>query len=280
VYSIRIMLKDISGQSDGSLGILRQYKYPHVGLRVEVVDGSDYRVDTACEIEAEAMKDLGDPIEEVRAEFAPYRKSSLFYLAFLGSNSGASHEEICGMGRIIPGSAYESNKTLSDLSVIPGWSVPDIRELIGSDGATVHRESDVEQRFKTESGCTDLSQVWDIATLAPNPKYVKRGLKSGAIATALIAAFTNDTVNAYDKGQITHCTSFNEVKAHDFFVELGFPFRSLFDLPPMTYDSFHSEKGMIAQPAWLAVEGIVKQIQDANSRFFREYGYSFRPETV
>jgi hypothetical protein len=274
------MLKHVSGQPDSPLSVLRQYEYPHVGLRVEVVDGNDYRVDAACEIEAKVMETLGDPIEEVRAEFAPYRKSSLFYLAFLGFDSSAPPEGICGMGRIIPGYPGESNKSLSDLAVIPGWSDADIEELNGLDGTIVHKVVDVERKFKEESGCVDLAQVWDIATLAPNPKYVQQGLKKGTIGAAIIAAFTGDTVRAYENGQITHCTSFNEVNAHKFFVGLGFPFHSLFNLSPMRYDSFHSEKGMIAQPAWLAVEGIVKQIQGANTRFFREYGYSFRPETV
>lgn len=234
------------------------------GFRVEAVTSDDQRVAAAREIEVEAMSMLGDPPEEVRTEFVPYNQHSLFYLAFAKDAEGTI-EDIAAMGRTIPYHPDSPNKTIHDLAIIPGWEHPDLERTDGVDvagnPAQVYDPGDVAQAFYDESGCTSLEQVWDIATMAPTIQFVTEyGMKPHRAGMSILAAAAALGIQACVEGKITHVTSFNEAHAHGFFTRLGYPFGKMFGLEPILYDSFGSQEGMVAQPAWFDVREFTRTV--------------------
>lgn len=239
------------------------------GYRVEVVAPDDYRVKAAIEMEIEVMSYLGDPPEEVREEFEPYNDSSIFFLAFQKEDEG-SEEEIAAMGRVVPyKDADHPNKSLTDLAIIPGWTVDGIPTAEGLDVAskqvTIHDTRKVIEAFCEEAGCEDVSKVWDIATMAPNPEFVaNRKMKPGKPGMSILAAASIQGITACQNGELTHVTSFNQETAHQFFLSLGYPFHKLFGLDPIMYDSFGSGEGMVAQPAWFDVREFSRQVAEAD----------------
>jgi len=241
---------------------------PYAGsVRVEVVGPEDYRVDAAIEMEIASMSSLNDPAEEVREEFIPYRNSSIFFLEFPEDSDGKV-EDMLAMGRVIPSTEEGGNKTLIDLAHIPDWHSPHVPEAAyvdeDSNERTIHALTDVVRVFKEVTGCESLDNTWDVATMAPKLGLGK--LENIYVAQAIIASFTQETIQAWQRGEITHVTSFNEQNAHDFFVALGYPFRKFLDLPPMMYDSFKSGEGMTAQIAWVAVEDLANSIRSRKTQ--------------
>jgi hypothetical protein len=238
------------------------------GYRVEVVAPDDYRVKAAIEMEIEVMSHLGDPPEEVREEFEPYNDSSIFFLAFQREDEG-SEDEIAAMGRVVPyKDADHPNKSLTDLAIIPGWTTDDIPTTEGLDVAskqvTIHDTRKVIEAFCEEADCGDMSKVWDIATMAPNPDFVvNRKMKPGKPGMSILAAASIQGIIACQDDQLTHVTSFNQETAHQFFLNLGYPFKKMFGLGPIMYDSFGSGEGMIAQPAWFDVREFSRQVAGA-----------------
>lgn len=228
-------------------------RHPALDLDVWVVSADDDRVATAREIEVQVMVALGDLEEEVREEFVDYDEHSMYFLAFPTGREDV--EALAGMGRMIPWAAERPNKTLADLAVIPEGLAR------GGDMAGL------TEAFALESGCHDLTKVWDFATLAPNSAYVAASedptRAAAKVAKAILGASTEQGVAAWDRDEITHVTSFNEYRAHGFFRRLGYPFQPLLGFPPILYDSFGSGVGMTAQPAWLAVEELVAEIEAA-----------------
>lgn len=256
--------------------VLETFSYPDLGYRVEAVAPNDYRVAAAIEIEVDTMAMLGDPPDEVRAEFQPFNPDSLFFLAFPLQSDGQP-EDIHAMGRIIGRAPGRTNKTLADLASIPGWDKwgikPELRRTEVGTIVKAHRERSVIEAFKKETGCKDMDKVWDISTLAPNFKQLGNEIKPGTVATPLIRAFTSTVLEAYRRGEVTHLTAFNEQSAHTFFTEtLGFNFNNLFRLKPMVYDSFGTEVGMKAQPAWYDVSRLAQDVLDHSKRFFKGLG--------
>jgi hypothetical protein len=243
--------------------VLHTYTYPKTNLRVEVVGPNDYRVAEAIEVEVAAMAALGDPEEEVREEFEPYRYNSLMFLAYAQDAMGTD-EEILGMGRIIPSTETYGNKSLADLASIAGWTAPEVAEEVSSAEGVTHSTEEVMRAFKEEAACESMDKVWDIATLGMR---LDLGIRENAmVADSLIASFAQEVITAWKEGDLTHVTSFNEVHAYQHFMKLGYPFKELFNLGPMMYDSFGSGEGMTAQPAWLSVEDLAQKIAKAQTR--------------
>lgn len=257
-----------------------EYRYEGIAdLSIEVVTGDDPRVTEAIEMEIAAMSALGDPPEEVRAEFEDYNDKSYFFLAFDKEDTG--EHKLLGMGRVIPFDADTINKSLNDLATIPGWQADGVPTTV-QDGHERHSLHDVVSAFQAESGCTDMRKVWDIATLAPALDII--GTKKGAVvADAIIASFTQEVLREANLGNVTHVTSFNQspttearqaaeaagqvpFDAHGHFVKLGYPYHRLFDLEPMLYDSFDSGEGMTAQIAWLSAEDLRQAVTDPQTR--------------
>lgn len=259
--------------------VLQTYNYElfdarrraRVPLRIEVVSPSDPRIDKAHEIEVAAMVALGDPEHEVREEFAPYRDKSIYFLAFDQDSAGTA-DELLGMGRIIPSSEADGNKSLLDLAKIPGWAIND--EFTTTTGETFLYPEEVVAAFKAESGCESLDKVWDIATLGmvlgdEAERLEMDESKNAIVAEALIASFTRETVREAKAGGITHVTSFNQEHADKYFRSLGYPFNDMFGLEPMMYDSFDSGEGMTAQPAWLSTESLLQTIRESAKSHMR-----------
>jgi hypothetical protein len=250
--------------------IVETYLYPESELRVELVTPSDPRVQRAIEIEIAAMADLHDPPEEVRKEFIPYNESSLFFLAFAEQSDGSEDDILC-MGRVIP-NEYDGkvnvNKTLKDVGSIYDRNLEEVTE-----------------QFLSESGCEDVSKVWDIATLGPSDKIEQLKLsKRLEVIESVINSFLEVTLQAWHEGEITHCTSFDEVNAHEHFMNIGFPYVKMFDLDATLYDSFGTGEGMIGQPAWTSMANIVANIKEAQTQessrrnFFKRL--SFKDESI
>lgn len=228
-------------------------RLPELGLDVHVVSAADPRVAAAREIEVAVMTALGDPEAEVREEFRHYDGHSMYFLALPSGEEDAG--ALAGMGRMIPWSAPRPNKTLTDLAVLPQ----------GRDRAD--DEAGLTDAFQLESGCRDLTRLWDFATLAPHAAYVAASedptRAASRVAKAIMGASAEQVVGAWGRGELTHVTAFNEYRAHAYFTRLGYPFRRMLGLPPVLYDSFGSGVGMTAQPAWLAVEELVDAIEAA-----------------
>lgn len=246
--------------------VLETYHFPELGYTVEAVAPDDVRIDAARDIEAKCFAALGDPEEEVRAEMAPYNDHSMYYLAFeTGSNGDAA--DIAGMGRVIPFTPEHPNKTLTDLAVIPGWDAEGIAPAttLNQGGEVVEGRSvdDIIEAFFAESGCDDLRKVWDITSMAPNMDKVMQGMNPRGVAKSILGAASEAGIRAWRRGELTHVTSFNQEHAHGYFLKKGFPFKPLFGLDPVKYDSFGSEQGMVAQPAWFDLNTFAQRLQAA-----------------
>lgn len=249
--------------------ILQTYNFPEEELRVEVVTSADERVKKARDIEAEVMAALGDPIQEVYEEFEPHNDASVFFVAFNEKSAGSS-DDIAAMGRIIPYSEQHGNKTLADLAIIPHWGVEGIEQKevlnLGGELVKAHDPQGVAEAFQREAGCKDISKVWDIATVAPNFGYAStKEAKPAVLVKTVLSAISKYGIEAWERGELTHVTSFNQEYAHGFFVnKLGYPFHNMFGLGPMKYDSFGSDEGMVAQPAWFSLEEFVLKIKQSD----------------
>lgn len=241
--------------------LVGSYSYEDAGLRVEVVRFGDPLVGRAIDIEVAGMAKLGDPEEEVREEFEPYSDASLFFLAF-EDGKPSTPENIVGMGRIVETTAKTGAKTLNDLASIDTWATHRDKDEATIAGLIELAQDDVVEKFMTESGCKDLEKVWDIATLSLDLQREKR--TQLLAADSIITSFTRQGVASYRRGELTHITSFNEVHAHGFFLRLGYPLQKLFGREPMKYDSFGSDEGMTAQPAWMSMEDLIGTINSGH----------------
>ncbi len=241
------------------------YEYPRYKVRVDVVDGLDPRVAEAHEMEVAAMVDLGDPEHEVRAEFAPYMESSMYFLAY---DTRVADGKMLGMGRIIPSNERTRNKSIQDLATIDSWTSDKLEKMfiVNSAGETEYgyTAEEVTRGFKAESGCESMDEVWDLSTLGYDLKLPET--RKVKVAEAIIASFTNEAMLRYGDGKLSHVVSFNQVDAHGFFGKLGYPYHEMFDLEPMTYDSFDSGEGMLAQPGWISLREAAGVIEAQGTR--------------
>jgi hypothetical protein len=267
----------------GVRDVLATYQYalaaPVGQIVVEVVGPRDGRLGHAIALEVEAMAALGDLPAEVEAEFAPHRDSSIYFLAF-PLDSSRDTGDMLAMGRIIPSSERAGNKSLTDLALIPGWdhhTVPANVPVRGADGSRrfVREVHAVVQAFQAETGCKSLDYVWDVATLAPRQGLSR--MENVMVADAVIDAFTQETVRAAARGEITHVTSFNELNAYRFFRKLGYPFTDLLGLPPMSYDSFLTGQAMTAQIGWLTTDTLVDAIRSRGTRHLARLADQLEP---
>lgn len=236
---------------------MRRYTFPDDDLEVTVTDHTHERVAEAEEIEVATFVALDDPEEETRGEFDNHRHNSM-YILVEPSAPTSQESPLIGMGRIITADSPMANKTLTDLADIPEWQhgVPKARKITHENGKEVElcAPEIVIDRFLREAACEDLSKVWDIATMAIDPKF--SGSVARAIALAIVRTMNTEAIMAWRQGKITHCTAFTQVRAHKFLTKSGIPFHNMFGLAPMMYDNQGSERGMIAQPAWLRVEDL------------------------
>ncbi len=238
--------------------VLEVHQHPKVGMRIEVVSPYDSRVDTAIDIEVAALAALGDKAEEVREEYTPYRNKSLYFLVFDDTSEGKP-EDMLGMGRLIPHSEELGNKTLNDLAKL-SWKTDKIESTGDGENA-----EDIVQAFLTESGCEDMAKVWDMATLAMRLDIPE--LKQAKVADRIVASFAQEIIAAWKRGELTHLTSFDEEYAFTVFSDkMGYPFHKMFGLSTLSYDSFGTGDSMVAQPSWIAAEGINQVIKDASTK--------------
>lgn len=180
------------------------------------------------------------------------------------------------MGRVIPFHTVFPNKTLLDLAAIPGWSTPAVRR---------RSLNEIADAFRHEAGCPSLEDVWDIATMAPNLGVVSRApdpvTATRNIAKAVLGAASELGVRTWSNGNLTHVTAFNDVHAHRYFLRKGFPFRAMFGLEPMVYDSFESGEGMVAQPSWFALDEFVAAIRSAPAASYLDVlGENLRADAI
>lgn len=267
--------------------IIKTYEYPHYGMRVEVVGPDDYRLMRAIKLEVASMSDLGDNPKEVYEEFLPYRRHSDYYLTFALDAEG-NKDNMLGMGRTIsstqvgeiPHDPYEwdqserpyGNKSLIDLAKIEDWSLPFIAEYTpkDEDDLFAHDPKEIVDTYNERYDCVSLDFARDISILAPKLKLQES--VNSAVGAALMASFTRDTLKEWADDKLTHIISFNEVKANAAFARHHFPFKKLFGLPPMQYDSFHTKDGMRAQISHLRAEMLAKNVAMAPEQGWKLLG--------
>lgn len=230
------------------------------GYRVELVNPADERVAEAHEMEVFNMVELGDPELEVRDEMSHYHEESSFILAT--SQDG----QLEGMVRIVPHTPQKGIKTANDLAEILTFNWQ--RSLPQPPNDEVRQEMyiskliEVSRHIKDDTGQTDFSKLWDVPTLATNLNAST--FKRAAIALCLTASLAQVTVEGYNRGEVTHVVSFNEVSADDFFRKAGYPVTPLNGYEPMLYDSYGTEVGITAQPGWFSVAELKRLIDGIN----------------
>lgn len=259
--------------------VINTYEYPELGMRVEQVGPDDNRMMRAIKLEVDSMSELGDSKKEVYEEFLPYRRHSDVSLVFPIDSDG-NKDDMLGMGRTIasteageiPHNPYTwnqdwrpfGNKSLLDLAKIEDWSLPFISdyEPNGEDDPFAHDPHEIVDAYKTVYDCESLDFVRDISILAPKLKLHKQ--VNRAVGAALMASFTRDVMKDWADDKLTHLISFNEIKANAAFVKYHqYPFTRMFGLPPMQYDSFHTNDGMKAQISQMYMKDLAAKLIQA-----------------
>ncbi len=230
-------------------------RYQHDVL---VVGSYDFRAEEAKALEVKALESLGDPPEEVISEFLVYNGISFYFLAF---EPGAEEtpENIQGMMRIIPHVDGYKQKSLTDLAYLLDKKQKNIT------GEGISGPSTIEL-FMLQSGCRDMTKVWDISTFAPRIELPQT--QKGAVLVSLVTALTSYGLDAYRNGELEYCVVFNDENFHRIATEsLHFPYKLIRDeagkeIGSMMYDTFDSGVGMVAVPAYLDMKDVLKMTND------------------